>query len=59
LRPKCQHKSAWVLAHKIRQAIASETANATLSGEIEVDGMHTHVVLDLSETVADALRLIE
>lgn len=38
---KCQHKTAWILAHKIRQALASEIANATLSGEIEIDGMHT------------------
>jgi transposase-like protein len=37
---KCQHKSAWILAHKIRQAIAAETSEAKLSGEIEIDGMY-------------------
>ena len=38
---KCQHKSAWILGHKIRQALASELADAKLSGEIEIDGMYT------------------
>lgn len=38
---KCQHKTAWILAHKLRQALASEMANAKLSGEVEIDGMHT------------------
>jgi transposase-like protein len=42
---KCQHKSAWVLAHKIRQALADESANAKLSGEIEIDGMYTGGVI--------------
>jgi transposase-like protein len=37
----CQHKTAWVLVHKIRQALAAELADAKLSGEIEIDGMHT------------------
>lgn len=37
---KCQHKSAWILAHKIRQAIASEIAGTELSGEIEIDGTY-------------------
>lgn len=37
---KCQHKSAWVLSHKMRQALASELANAKLAGEIEIDGMY-------------------
>jgi transposase-like protein len=37
---KCQHKSAWILGHKIRQAIAAETADAKLDGEIEIDGMY-------------------
>lgn len=38
---KCQHKSAWILSHKIREAIASEITNSQLSGEIEIDGMYT------------------
>lgn len=38
---KCQHKSAWILAHKIRQALAAEIADAKLSGEVEIDGMYT------------------
>lgn len=35
-----QHKTAFVLAHKIREAMASEMAGATLFGEIEVDGAY-------------------
>jgi transposase-like protein len=38
---KCQHKTAWILGHKIRQAIAAEVANHNLSGEVEIDGMYT------------------
>lgn len=33
-------KSAFVLAHKIREALTAETADATLSGEVEVDGAY-------------------
>ena len=33
-----QHKTAFVLMHKLREAMAAETCEATLSGEIEVDG---------------------
>ena len=34
----CQYKTAFVLAHKLREAIASEIKGATLSGIVEVDG---------------------
>lgn len=34
----CQYKTAFVLAHKIREALAAETAETKLSGEVEVDG---------------------
>ena len=33
-------KSAFVLAHKIREAMAAETAAAKLAGEVEVDGAY-------------------
>jgi transposase-like protein len=36
----CQHKTAFVLAHKIREALASEVAGQTLSGEVELDGAY-------------------
>lgn len=36
----CQHKTAFVLAHKIREALASETVDANLSGEVEIDGAY-------------------
>jgi transposase-like protein len=36
----CQHKTAFVLAHKLRQAMSSEDAGAELSGEVEVDGCY-------------------
>jgi transposase-like protein len=33
-----QHKTAFVLMHKLREAMAAETREAKLSGEVEVDG---------------------
>ena len=36
----CQYKTAFVLAHKLREALATETADAKLSGEVEVDGAY-------------------
>lgn len=36
----CNPKSAFVLAHKIREALARETADAKLAGEVEVDGAY-------------------
>lgn len=36
----CQYKTAFVLAHKIREALASETNGATLEGEVEIDGAY-------------------
>lgn len=37
----CQHKTAFVLAHKIREALAAETKDMKLAGEVEIDGMYT------------------
>jgi transposase-like protein len=34
----CNAKTAFVMLHKIRESVASETANIKLSGEIEIDG---------------------
>ncbi len=36
----CQHKTAFVLAHKLREAMASEMANATVGGVVETDGAY-------------------
>jgi hypothetical protein len=36
----CQHKTAFVLAHKIREAMAAETNGLKLSGEVELDGAY-------------------
>ena len=36
----CQYKTAFVLAHKLREAIASEIKGAKLSGVVEVDGCY-------------------
>lgn len=36
----CQHKTAFVLAHKLREAMASEIAGAELNGTVEVDGAY-------------------
>jgi ribosomal protein L37AE/L43A/transposase-like protein len=40
----CQYKTAFVLAHKLREAIGAEVQNPDapeLSGEVQVDGMYT------------------
>lgn len=36
----CQYKTAFVLAHKLREAIASEQKAVTLSGTVDVDGAY-------------------
>lgn len=36
----CQHKTAFVLAHKLREALAAEMNGLSLSGEIEIDGAY-------------------
>lgn len=36
----CQHKTAFVLSHKLREAMASETKGASLFGEVEIDGAY-------------------
>jgi transposase-like protein len=36
-----QHKTAFVLAHKLREALASETKGAKLFDVVEIDGMYT------------------
>lgn len=35
-----QHKTAWVLSHKLREAMKSETSGFKLSGIVEVDGAY-------------------
>jgi len=36
----CQYKTAFVLSHKLREALAAELANEKLSGEVEIDGAY-------------------
>ena len=36
----CQHKTAFVLGHKLREAMASEIQGAILDGVVEVDGAY-------------------
>jgi hypothetical protein len=36
----CQYKTAFVLSHKLREAMASEMKDATVSGEVEIDGLY-------------------
>jgi transposase-like protein len=36
----CQYKTAFVLAHKIREAMAAEDKGAVVAGEVEIDGGH-------------------
>lgn len=35
-----QYKTAFVLAHKLREALSAETKNETLQGEVEIDGAY-------------------
>lgn len=36
----CQYKTAFVLAHKIREAMSAETAKHEISGDVEIDGAY-------------------
>jgi transposase-like protein len=36
----CQYKTAFVLSHKIREALAAEQAASEIGGEVEVDGAY-------------------
>jgi transposase-like protein len=36
----CQYKTAFVLAHKIREALGASDKGATVSGEVEIDGCY-------------------
>jgi len=36
----CQYKTAFVLAHKLREALSREIDGATLEGEVEIDGAY-------------------
>ena len=35
-----QYKTAWVLSHKLREAVAAERAEMKLNGTVEMDGMY-------------------
>lgn len=35
-----QYKTAFVLAHKLREAMSAEANGRTLSGEVEIDGAY-------------------
>jgi len=39
----CQHKTAFMLTHKLREAMASETKGAMLDGDVEIDACTTAV----------------
>jgi len=36
----CQYRTAYVLAHKLRESMSAETKNVILSGEVEIDGAY-------------------
>ncbi len=36
----CQYRTAYVMAHKLRESMASETKDAILSGTVEIDGAY-------------------
>jgi len=37
----CQYKTAFVLAHKLREAMGAADKGAKVSGDVEIDGMYT------------------
>jgi transposase-like protein len=49
----CQYKTAFVLAHKLREALAAETANEVLEGEVEIDGAYFGGVVRPENRVED------
>jgi len=36
----CQYKTAFVLAHKLREAVAAQTNGKSVAGEVEIDGAY-------------------
>jgi transposase-like protein len=56
-----QYKTAWVMAHKLREAMADEVEGATLKGEVEVDGSYYGGHVRPKNMVADRIdrRLAE
>jgi transposase-like protein len=36
----CQYKTAFVLAHKLREAVAAQTNDRNVAGEVEIDGAY-------------------
>jgi transposase-like protein len=48
-----QYKTAFVLAHKLREALAAETANEILEGEVEIDGAYFGGVVRPENRVED------
>jgi transposase-like protein len=57
----CQYKSAFVMAHKLREAIGAAQSEGELSGVVEIDGAYVGgVVRQENEKAARAdLRLVE
>jgi hypothetical protein len=57
----CQYKTAFVLAHKLREAMAAADKGAKVSGEVEIDGMYTGGYVKPSNYKADRIdrRLAE
>lgn len=48
-----QYKTAFVLAHKLREALSAETKNETLKGEVEIDGAYFGGVVRPENRVED------
>jgi len=52
----CQYKTAFVLAHKLREAMARGNDDVTLDGEVEIDGAHFGGRDDAGEEVVHRLE---
>ena len=50
-----QYKTAFVMAHKLREAIAAQDKGAKVSGEVEIDGMYTGGYIKPANLKADRI----
>lgn len=51
----CQYKTAYVLAHKMREAMAAEQAKATITGTCEIDGAYFGGVIRKRNVAAERI----
>ena len=48
----CQYKTAFVLAHKLREALGAVQQDQTLEGEVEIDGAYVELAVNAIQKLA-------